>query len=166
MFIELEDAIYETYFEYTQIEITGMCNMKCKHCRAVFEPHRHITMEEFNKVIEFINCNRCKDKDYRVTLSGGEPFLHPQIVEFLKILKENNIETIVITSNGSCIKRKTLEEIEKIGLKNLCIQISLDSANKETHDAFRGFDGAFDKAIETLKLIKSDFLSTCYEKIT
>jgi len=153
MLIELENAFYETYLEYAQIEITGMCNMHCRHCRAVKEPHRHLTLEEVQKILLFINKN--KGDNFRVTLSGGEPFLHPQIVEILGMLKKSNIENVLITSNGSCITKEILEKIEKIGIKKMCIQISLDSVNKETHDKFRGFEGAYDKALKALKLIKT-----------
>lgn len=37
MLFELKDAIYESYLQHAQIEITGFCNMHCKHCRAVDE---------------------------------------------------------------------------------------------------------------------------------
>ena len=41
MEIELADAILETTMRYAQIEITGCCNMSCKHCGA-FEDEKNI----------------------------------------------------------------------------------------------------------------------------
>ena len=57
MFVELDDIIYQTNLELVQIEVTGFCNMHCKHCRASSQPHKMINMEQMRKILEFINAN-------------------------------------------------------------------------------------------------------------
>ena len=42
MTIELEDEMYEANIELVQLEITGSCNMHCKHCRAADMPKKII----------------------------------------------------------------------------------------------------------------------------
>lgn len=151
MRFELEDAIYESYLQHAQIEITGCCNMHCKHCRAADEASKHLTMEEINKILNFINKNR--EENFRITVSGGEPFIHPQLVEIIENIKNNGIEDIIITSNASLITDEKLKALDDLKIKNFCIQVSLDSVVPEKHDEFRGFKGAYDGAIKILKKI-------------
>ena len=60
---------------------------------------------------------------------------------------------IIITTNASLISEKTLEQLNDLNVKSLGIQVSLDSIEAEKHDQFRGFQGAYQKAIQVLKLI-------------
>ena len=57
MFVELDDIIYQTNLELVQIEVTGFCNMHCKHCRASSQPHKMINMENIYRYVLYININ-------------------------------------------------------------------------------------------------------------
>ena len=149
MLIETNEVIYETFFQHAQIEVTGFCNMKCKHCRASEQENVHMSLTDIQKVLTFVDMNR--ETDFRLTISGGEPFLHPQIIDIVKLVNERNINDIIITTNGSMVTDDYLRQLNELMISNLCIQVSLDSINTETHDAFRGFSGAFDRAVTLLK---------------
>ena len=88
--IELEDAIYESFLQHAQIEVTGKCNMHCKHCRAVDEANRDLTLDEIEKILDFINMNR--EDNFRITLSGGEPFVHPNMIQIVKMVRDSGID--------------------------------------------------------------------------
>lgn len=90
---------YEFFFQLAQIEITGRCNMHCKHCRAANDKRVHMSREIFEKALAFSLSEA--DPDFRVTLSGGEPFLHPELETFLRLLKERGVKNAIITTNGS-----------------------------------------------------------------
>ena len=159
MLIETEDAIFETLFQHAQVEITGFCNMRCEHCRAYEEEDRNMDLSLYAKVLDFIGLNRADD--FRLTISGGEPFINQRIVDYLLMAKERSINNIIITTNASLINDKKLEELNSLEIGNLCIQVSLDSICREKHDSFRHFQGAYDKAIETIKKTKDyPFLKT------
>ncbi len=77
------------------------CPLKCKFCHNIDtnfpKQGQEYTPEElFKKVV--------KNQEYwknggGVTISGGEPLMQPEfLLEFLKLLKENNIHTVVDTS--------------------------------------------------------------------
>lgn len=153
MFVELENEIYETKLQHVQIEITGCCNMKCKHCRASNEAKKMLTMSQIEKIIKFIT--KVKDDDFRLILSGGEPFLHPQIIEIIKLAKEYGIDSIVITTNSSLITDDILNKLDDIKMKFLCIQVSLDSLNEKQHNEFRGFPNAYQKCLDVLDKIQN-----------
>lgn len=153
MLVETKEAIFESYFQHAQVEITGYCNMRCEHCRAYEEENRNMNLSLYTKILDFIELNRAED--FRLTISGGEPFINKNIVEYLRLAKERSIDNIIITTNASLVTDEKLSELDGLNIGNLCIQVSLDSINRETHDSFRHFTGAYDKAVTVLGKIKN-----------
>ena len=149
MQIELEDAFVDFQFISAQAEITGECNMRCKHCRAYFDPRTDMELKTFKNLLDF--CDFQKGFDF--ILSGGEPFLHTQIYEFLHILKERGVHEVVITTNGSLINETIIEKLQEINIPQLTSQVSLDHIVPEKHDEFRQFHGAYNKAIKNIQML-------------
>lgn len=168
MIVETKNEIYETKLNLIQIELTGYCNMNCRHCRAKHEPKTYFDKEKYNLIMELIKEEA--GNDFKLTLSGGEPFLHNEILEYIKIAKNNGISSLVITTNGSLVKRNHLEYIDNLNFDNFIIQVSLDSLTEKIHDEFRGFDGAFRMCdnllnnIRKYKKINSSIRMTITEK--
>jgi AdoMet-dependent heme synthase len=149
---------YEFFFQLVQIEITGKCNIFCKHCRASEEAKEDMDFDTFKRIVRFGLSER--DDIFRVTLSGGEPFINPRLPEFLDFLKENKVEDIIITTNGSIHNEEILEQIKQLNFKNLIIQISVDFPDRGEHDKFRGFKGAYEKAMRMLELLRERGISS------
>lgn len=168
MIVETENEIYETKLNLIQIELTGYCNMKCKHCRAKNEPKVFFDKEKYNLIMELIK--KESSNDFKLTLSGGEPFLHKDLLEYIKIAKDNGISSLVVTTNGSLVKDNYLEYINNLNFDNFIIQVSLDSLTEKIHDEFRGFTGAFkicDNLLDNIKnypKINSSIRMTITEK--
>ena len=153
MLVETEKCIYETKINLIQIEMTGFCNMNCKHCRANNEPKQffpEILYEYLLRVME-----KEKGDDFKLTFSGGEPFIHLLLIKFIKKAKNSKIENVVVTTNGSLVKKGDLETINKLKFENFTIQLSLDSLNEKKHDDFRNYNGAFKKVDSLLDEIKN-----------
>lgn len=149
MLIETSNAIYETFFQHAQIEITGRCNMRCQHCRAWDEAKIDMSMDTIQTILKFAKTN--SESNFRLTISGGEPFLHPHIIKIVRTAKKLGIEDVIITTNGSLVTKQNICDLEAINLRNLCIQISIDSIYKEKHDFFRSHKNAFKEAVQCLK---------------
>lgn len=152
MYIEYNDEIYETALQHVQIEVTGCCNMRCKHCRAINEAKRMLPLEQIEKVFKIIE--KTRDDDFRLILSGGEPFLNKDLMKILLMAKDYKINSIVITTNASLITDQILKQLNDLNFDFLCIQVSLDSLQKEKHDEFRGYSGAFEKCLDVIEKIK------------
>lgn len=152
MLVETKQCIYEIKFNLIQIELTGYCNMNCKHCRAKEEPKTFFEDDNYNLLLELIDQE--KGEDFKLTFSGGEPFLHPKLYEFIYKAKKHNIENIVVTSNGSLVTDQFLQKVDNLKFKNFIIQVSLDSLDPSVHDDFRGYDGAFSKCDKLLDKLK------------
>lgn len=152
MYIETDKAIYETHFHHAQIEITGCCNMKCEHCRASMEKKMFMPLDAIEKIVCFAKKNA--GEEFNLTISGGEPFLHPQLVEILKMAVSYDLGEIVITTNGSLITEPIVRELDQLSKGNLTIQVSLDSVHPAVHNKHRGYEGAYKTAIHSLQMIK------------
>ena len=111
------------------IEIVSKCNERCIHC---YIPH-----EYKNQVMEaamFFNLlNQCQDlKIQHITISGGEPMLHPQFISFLRKCKECDMSVNVL-SNLTLLDDDIVEEMKQNPL--LGVQTSIYSMKPEIHDA-------------------------------
>lgn len=164
MIIETPHVIYETFLEVIQFEITGRCNMKCQHCRAWQDPRKDLTLNDIEKILDFALPEAYPEMCF--TISGGEPFLHPQIFEILKFIKRKVDDTkkiihyAVITTNGSLLTEEKIKRLENLGFRELYVQVSIDSVNPEKHNSFRSFSNAFEKATKAVKLLAKSKLVT------
>jgi radical SAM protein with 4Fe4S-binding SPASM domain len=153
MLINADNQLFEIEFETLQIEITGKCNLKCAHCRASYDPLNHIDLSLIDKFFQFTNAKN----GVNITISGGEPFLHPKIVEIFQLIRTRNPNELVITTNGYFLRDDVLKKIISLNFNKLTFQISIDSSNCDTHNAFRGNRRSFQKAFETInKLIQNN----------
>ena len=132
-------------------ELTFACNMRCKHCGSKCNV---ASSDELTEEEALFLCDEMgKLGVERVTLSGGEPLLRKDWDKIAKRLSENGIIPNMI-SNGWLIDKDVLQRAKDAGISN--IAVSLDGYG-ETHDYIR-CKGAFDKAVNALKLMKDEGL--------
>ena len=75
------------------LEITNKCPQNCLHCSTMAGPKRKkfLTLEQ---IVRYIDCF----PDFKsIRLSGGEPFLHPQIIDVAKLCYDKNKKTQVLS---------------------------------------------------------------------
>jgi radical SAM protein with 4Fe4S-binding SPASM domain len=149
--VETEQAIYEIIFGQIQIEITGVCNMSCDHCRAADDIRRDMPLDQILKVVQF---GRRYSPNYKeLMLSGGEPLAHRNFSEVITAVRENGGDFITLTTNGSLLTPKHLELFAQLKFQRLMLSVSLDNLDAAAHDAFRHHLGAYDKAINAIRMI-------------
>ena len=98
-------------------EIIQTCPNKCKFCSSNSSKDKTtiITLEDFKKpVMYFITHGGIGE----ISISGGEPFLHPDLFEMIKFCKDNGIRTVIFTSGIKRAPAIPKEAIEYI--KNKC----------------------------------------------
>ena len=88
-------------FKKIYIEITNICNLKCKFCPDTSRVKKYMTIENFEKIIEKI----CKYTNLVCLHVKGEPLLHNNLEEILQILEKYKLKAN-ITTNGTLIKSK------------------------------------------------------------
>lgn len=94
-------------FKKIYIEITNVCNLKCKFCPDTKRPKEFINIEKFDEIIRKIH----KHTELVCLHVKGEPLLHNKLEDILNILEKYKLKAN-ITTNGTLI-RQNLETIKK-----------------------------------------------------
>lgn len=130
--------------------LTAGCNLACRHCWLTpkFDPDGTrfpvLPLELFETAIR-----EAKPLGLRtVKLTGGEPFLHPDIKRMLEIVRREEL-SLVIESNGILCTPELAGEVAKS--ENRSVSISLDGADAATHEWVRGVKGSFEQAKQAVK---------------
>lgn len=132
------------------LELTGSCNLRCKHCRASAARERdpdELTTEEVKKVIADI----ASFSKPIMILTGGEPLLREDIYELARFTADQGLRPVLGT-NGTLIDDRVAEKLKEAGIKR--VSISIDCAYAGEHDAFRGVEGAYEKALKGIEACK------------
>ncbi len=88
-------------FKKIYIEITNICNLNCEFCPDTNRKKEIMSLEKFEEVIRKIH----KFTKLVALHVKGEPLLHKDLENILKILEKYNLKTN-ITTNGTLIKDK------------------------------------------------------------
>lgn len=133
---------------WATVNITGACNLECKYCFFQPRKHEHMTMLNFRKVVKILKAQKL----FFITISGGEPFLHPRINDIL-LYVHDEFEHATILSNGTNIGKGNVECMKEIMRKkgSFPMQVSLDAAEPDINDRTRGMASLVIKNLEVLR---------------
>lgn len=112
-------------FKKVYIEITNICNLKCKFCPTTKRKSEFMSVENFEKIVKKIH-NYTKLVSLHVK---GEPLLHPNLESILAVLEKYNLNAN-ITTNGTLIKERL--KILKCSKSVRQLNISLHSLTQNT----------------------------------
>ncbi|MFB3851308.1 MAG: radical SAM/SPASM domain-containing protein [Acidobacteriota bacterium] len=179
MNLSLDDLFEKAYQKrqllYAFFEITYNCNFNCKFCyNPVFRKGQEkikknlvketpLTISEYSAIFEKLK----KGGVLFLTLSGGEPLVHPQFFEILKEAKKNAF-CVRIFSNGSLIDEECARKLKENGA--FCIEISIYGSDKESYEETTGRGEDFEKVLNAIKYLKNEgiivYLKCILTKIT
>ena len=128
---------------------TGGCNLRCPFCHnatLVLEPHDSQSMED--EVLEYLS--RRKGLLDGVCITGGEPLLQPDLMDFMKKVREMGL-AIKLDTNGSLPEK--LKEILDTGLVDY---VAMDvKSSPEGYSRAIGCEIGFSPFAESIALLKS-----------
>jgi len=117
------------------IEVNSTCDMNCPLCFASAAPGFNLTLEEVERILDdFV---RTEGKPEVVQFSGGEPTIHPQIIDFVRAAQARGIAFVMINTNGKRIARddRFLDELAAAGPS---LYFQFDGFERETYRVIRG----------------------------
>jgi len=127
--VELRDK-FGRKITYLRLAVTDRCNLRCQYCMPahgidIVDRKELLTYKEMyrlTRVLSELGVNK-------VRLTGGEPFVRKDFVNFLESLSFNDkLDEINITTNGALIAN----HIEKLEVLNInAINLSIDSLQRE-----------------------------------
>jgi MoaA/NifB/PqqE/SkfB family radical SAM enzyme len=99
--------------------VTDRCNLDCAYCTEYDNSRPHPSIDNLKKWVRKIR----ELGTMRIALVGGEPLIHPDIVELVRYCRELGFATS-LTTNGFLLTPKLVAELEDAGLQ--VMQISVD----------------------------------------
>ncbi len=131
--------------------ITQKCNLKCKHCYSgsidQAAPDELSTDEAFQLIDDL-----SKWGIGLLIIDGGEPLCRDDMLDVVRYASTRGIRT-TIGSNGTLIDEKTARKMIDVGV--MAVAISVDGADAQTHDSFRGMDGAFEQTLKGVEACRN-----------
>jgi len=131
------------------IEITGRCNLQCKHCYMTSK--REVLVEEISckRWLKFFDDLKTEfGNKVSIQITGGEPLARNDIFEILTHLKKLGFR-VTLASNGLFFSLENIKELKKYVV---VLSVSLDGF-EESHNYLRGAL-VFKQTVENVKLAK------------
>ncbi len=97
------------------------CNLDCTYCNEFDDVSEPVPLEEMKKRLDILAGMGTSI----VTISGGEPLLHPELDEIIRHIRKHGMIAGLIT-NGFFLNKERIERLNEAGLEHL--QISIDNA--------------------------------------
>src|SRR5215813_10677616 len=125
---------------------TRRCNLACTYCNEYDDFSAPVQTDEMLRRIDHL----AYLKTAIVTISGGEPLLHPEIETIIRRIRHHGMIAGLIT-NGYLLTPKKIMALNEAGLEHL--QISIDNVTPD------------DVSLKSLKVLdkKLEYLSECAE---
>ena len=130
------------------IEPTNRCNLNCPQCVTgagkLNRATGRMSFATFQQIIDELSETLC----YLVLFNQGEPFLHDELIDFIRYANKKKIYVITSTNGHFLTAPNISEKLVKSGLDSIII--SVDGADDKTYNKYRT-GGNFDKVIKGVK---------------
>ena len=136
--------------------LTEGCNCKCRHCWITPKYETggkgkwpYISLPVFKSIVE----QGLRLGLSSVKLTGGEPLIHPDILDILAYIEKSGLR-LVIETNGLACTQEIATAVKRCS--NPFVSVSLDGADPDTHNWVRGVDNAYEDALDGIcNLVKA-----------
>jgi len=126
------------------------CNLSCAHCLVNSGPGETpgLPAPELARVVEDALALGVE----RFYMTGGEPFLRPDIGDLIRRITDKGGRELVILTNATLFAGGRGALLDSLSRETVKFQVSLDGACPATNDAIRGA-GTFARALEGMRLL-------------
>jgi radical SAM protein with 4Fe4S-binding SPASM domain len=130
--------------EVLQISLTDACQQSCSGCffsnSDPDTPNRYMSPATFERVLT----EAVEQEVFQIAFGGGEPFMHPKLVEYVTRTTAAGI-VANLTTNGALLTPQMAQDLKRAGLGQ--IQFSLNGADAAQHERTRPHHAAVLAAI-------------------
>lgn len=132
--------------------LTKECNLACRHCwispkfKNIKVADEYLSLDLLKSIIDQAIPLGLTD----IKLSGGEPLLHPDILDILSIARDRDL-CVNVETNGTLVTKEFTDSISSCNKK--FISVSLDGVDAPTHDWVRGVKGSFDLTLNGIRIL-------------
>jgi AdoMet-dependent heme synthase len=127
--------------------VTHRCNETCVHCLRAPTIRADLDRAVLLDVLDQLHDLGC----FKVTLTGGEPFMRRDLLDILAHARAYDIASDVLT-NGTLITRRIAEALPRLGV--LEVQVSVYGASADVHDGVTRTPGSFRRTLRGLTFLR------------
>lgn len=125
-------------------EVTRSCAYACAHCRAEAQPRRdpdELDTEEGMRLIDSL----ARFGRPILVFTGGDPLMRRDVFDLTRHADERGLRVSLTPTATALPTRRRMKAALAAGVRR--VAFSIDGARPETHDAFRGFAGSFERTM-------------------
>ena len=130
------------------VQIDERCNLHCAHC-FVSATRRGTTMP-YQQITDVLIPRLAACRVERVTLTGGEPTIHPQFLDVVRAFRDAGMAVGVCT-NATTLDDQQITALARIG--GVHCNVSMDGFRPESHGRFRGDRDSFATTVATARAL-------------
>ena len=113
------------------VEITNICNMSCSFCHGHKRAPRRMSKDEFATILKKLKGHT----EFLYYHLMGEPLIHPELPEFIKMAGECGYKSI-ITTNGTLLEKRG-NELITAGIHKINISLhSFENGKNEDYERY------------------------------
>jgi MoaA/NifB/PqqE/SkfB family radical SAM enzyme len=130
------------------LELTGKCNLRCKHCYADSNPDRplyeQMSDQDWLNTIDQAASLGCRALQF----IGGEPTMHPALPALIERARVRDFETVEVYTNGTMFHPRVKEAFIR---HQVDLAFSVYAANSEIHDRVTQRRGSFERTLQSIR---------------
>jgi MoaA/NifB/PqqE/SkfB family radical SAM enzyme/SAM-dependent methyltransferase len=132
------------------LHTNNSCNLACTHCLVNSGPGETPGMPgpQLRRVIS----EAVELGVERFYMTGGEPFVRPDIDDLIRLITEEYSREVIILTNATLFRGPRGAALDSFSRERVKFQVSVDGARAETNDPIRGA-GTFEKALDGMALL-------------
>lgn len=135
-----------------ELDLTNLCNQRCVHCCRASSPQVRVDLELSTREWLRLLDEAAEIGVDEVSFLGGEPTLHPHLIELAYFARKRGIHQLNLATNALSLSE---ELVEVAAALFTYIQVSLHGARAETHEAIVRHPGAFERVVHNVSRLKA-----------
>jgi MoaA/NifB/PqqE/SkfB family radical SAM enzyme/SAM-dependent methyltransferase len=130
------------------LHTNNSCNLACSHCLVSSGPDgtQGLSAAALGRVVD----EALEIGVERFYVTGGEPFLRPDIYDLVRRITEEGGRELIVLTNATLFRGPKGNELPTLSRERVKFQVSLDGARPETNDPIRGA-GTFTRALDGVR---------------
>ena len=145
------------------LEPTKRCNLRCDGCYSRNEPGSDKTLAQIRGDLRALTRHRRVDS---ISIAGGDPLVHPEIVEIVRIIREEYGLKPVLNTNGHALTPELLRRLKNAGCHGFTFHVDSSQHRPgwedESEDELNALREQFARLVATEREMQVNFNATVF----
>jgi MoaA/NifB/PqqE/SkfB family radical SAM enzyme len=119
------------------------CNLACTYCNEFDDSSNPVPLEDIRKRLDIL----ADMGTSIITISGGEPLMHPELDDIIRHIRKRGMVAGLIT-NGFFLNPERIERLNQAGLEHLQISIDNVTPDEVSKKSLKSLDGRLEMLSE------------------